>query len=170
MGFALPTALLRPRCALTAPFHPYPPELASRTGGTFSVALSVKPALSEPPRPLAGMPPYGDRTFLPPRCLSAPGRATACLAGPTPLCYVDQVSCRMTAEDLPDDETLHAYGRFGASGVSATWQKKLTSNNQGNSTFSWFMTVRQICENFHLTILARLVQTDPPVRAHFGIF
>jgi hypothetical protein len=30
------------------------------------VALSVKPALSESPRPLAGMLPYGDRTFLPP--------------------------------------------------------------------------------------------------------
>ena len=29
------------------------------------MALSVKPALSEPPRPLAGMLPYGDRTFLP---------------------------------------------------------------------------------------------------------
>jgi hypothetical protein len=29
------------------------------------VALSVKPALSGPPRPLAGMLPYGDRTFLP---------------------------------------------------------------------------------------------------------
>ena len=34
-------------------------------GGIFSVALSVKPALSGPPRPLAGMLPYGDRTFLP---------------------------------------------------------------------------------------------------------
>src|SRR5580693_92870 len=34
-------------------------------GGIFSVALSVKPALSESPRPLAGMLPYGDRTFLP---------------------------------------------------------------------------------------------------------
>jgi hypothetical protein len=38
---------------------------ARATGGIFSVALSVKPALSEPPRPLAGMLPYGDRTFLP---------------------------------------------------------------------------------------------------------
>jgi hypothetical protein len=41
------------------------PRLTPRTGGTFSVALSVKPALSEPPRPLAGMLPCGDRTFLP---------------------------------------------------------------------------------------------------------
>src|ERR1700739_2474255 len=60
MGLALPAALLRPRCALTAPFHPY-----RKSGGVFSVALSVKSALSESPRPLAGMPPYGDRTFLP---------------------------------------------------------------------------------------------------------
>ena len=34
-------------------------------GGVFSVALSVKSALSESPRPLAGTLPYGDRTFLP---------------------------------------------------------------------------------------------------------
>src|SRR6266853_715484 len=38
----------------------------TRPGGIFSVVLSVKPALSESPRPLAGMLPYGDRTFLPP--------------------------------------------------------------------------------------------------------
>ena len=40
--------------------------LAQIPGGIFSVALSVKSALSEPPRPLAGMLPCGDRTFLPP--------------------------------------------------------------------------------------------------------
>src|SRR5580658_5116020 len=38
---------------------------ARATGGIFSVALSVKLALSKPPRPLAGMLPFGDRTFLP---------------------------------------------------------------------------------------------------------
>jgi len=38
---------------------------ACAAGGIFSVALSVKLALSEPPRPLAGMLPCGDRTFLP---------------------------------------------------------------------------------------------------------
>src|ERR1700682_3707435 len=63
MGFALPAGLLRPRCALTAPFHPYQPRKAA--GGIFSVALSVKSALSEPSRPVAGMLPCGDRTFLP---------------------------------------------------------------------------------------------------------
>src|SRR5690242_19909716 len=35
-------------------------------GGIFSVALSVKAPLRGSPRPLAGTPPSGDRTFLPP--------------------------------------------------------------------------------------------------------
>ena len=56
VGFTLPVRLLEPRCALTAPFHPY-----LLRGGIFSVALSVSVS---GPRPLAGTPPYGDRTFL----------------------------------------------------------------------------------------------------------
>src|SRR6202142_2623435 len=56
--------------------HPRKPG----AGGTFSVALSVKPALSEPPRPLAGMLPCGDRTFLPPR-LGFPALASGCPSG-----------------------------------------------------------------------------------------
>jgi hypothetical protein len=60
VGFALPVGLLRLRCALTAPFHPYLVR-----GGIFSVALSVKSALSGSPRPFAGTLPYGDRTLLP---------------------------------------------------------------------------------------------------------
>ena len=36
-----------------------------RAGGIFSVALSVACALSTNPRPLAGMLPWEDRTFLP---------------------------------------------------------------------------------------------------------
>jgi hypothetical protein len=40
VGFTLPAELLLPRCALTAPFHPYP---ALPRGGIFSVALSVEP-------------------------------------------------------------------------------------------------------------------------------
>jgi hypothetical protein len=49
-------------------FSPLPKTQActQAPGGIFSVALSVKSALSEPPRPLAGMLPCGDRTFLPP--------------------------------------------------------------------------------------------------------
>ncbi len=62
-GFAMPAALLPPRCALTAPFHPY---RALRRGGIFSVALSVGAGLNLSPRPLAGALPCGDRTFLPP--------------------------------------------------------------------------------------------------------
>src|SRR5205823_6992806 len=42
-GFCLPSALRRTRCALTAPFHPYP---RLKAGGIFSVPLSF-----ELPRP-----------------------------------------------------------------------------------------------------------------------
>jgi len=42
VGFALPAPLLERRCALTAPFHPYPARrFPARLGGMFSVALSV---------------------------------------------------------------------------------------------------------------------------------
>jgi len=83
VGFALPAALLRRRCALTAPFHPYPARSASHCekhcdlsngrGGMFSVALSVEsPTLSRKPRndgppsrTLSGTLLCGVRTFLP---------------------------------------------------------------------------------------------------------
>src|ERR1035438_283776 len=45
VGFSLPAELLLPRCALTAPFHPYP---TLRRGGIFSVALSVEPLRTRP--------------------------------------------------------------------------------------------------------------------------
>jgi len=46
VGFAVPSLLPRPRCALTAPFHPCRSRRACRSsprdlGGLFSVALSV---------------------------------------------------------------------------------------------------------------------------------
>jgi hypothetical protein len=55
VGFAMPTGSRRSRCALTAPFHPYPstspgrapsssqrgPDLSLPKGGLFSVALSL---------------------------------------------------------------------------------------------------------------------------------
>jgi len=67
VGFTLPAELLPPRCALTAPFHPYLLQyVRTVTGGIFSVALSVSVS---GPRPLTGTPPYGDRTFLP--CFAA---------------------------------------------------------------------------------------------------
>jgi hypothetical protein len=40
VGFTLPISLPKPRCALTAPFHPYP-ICRNKTGGLFSVALSL---------------------------------------------------------------------------------------------------------------------------------
>jgi len=46
VGFTLPPTLLPERCALTAPFHPYP---GSPRGGMFSVALAVHGPLR--PRP-----------------------------------------------------------------------------------------------------------------------
>ncbi len=61
-------------------------------GGTFSVPLSVESALSEPPRPLAGMLPYGDRTFLP-RTGRNQDWAAACPAEP---------AFSMTAVDLAE--------------------------------------------------------------------
>src|SRR4051812_7920539 len=53
MGFAVPRRLRFERCALTAPFHPYPHRSLSRfplsatsaAGGLFSVALSVEKRL-----------------------------------------------------------------------------------------------------------------------------
>jgi hypothetical protein len=59
---------------------------ARTIGGIFSVALSVKSALSESPRPLAGMLPCGDRTFLPANELEPACRAAIRLTGPTQYC------------------------------------------------------------------------------------
>jgi hypothetical protein len=50
------------------------------------VALSVKFAFSESPRPLAGMLPCGDRTFLPASELEPIRRAAIRLTGPTRYC------------------------------------------------------------------------------------
>ncbi len=66
VGFALPLPLPSPRCALTAPFHPYPLSLSNRnrSGGIFSVALSVgshRPGVTWHPA-------LGARTFLPTDC------------------------------------------------------------------------------------------------------
>jgi len=40
VGFTMPSLLPEPRCALTAPFHPYLKSRSSR-GGILSVALSL---------------------------------------------------------------------------------------------------------------------------------
>jgi len=74
MGFSLPGAITRPAVRSYRTFSPLlTTEAAS---GIFSVALSVACALSANPRPLAGMPPYEDRTFLSiPRL---PGSSSGC--------------------------------------------------------------------------------------------
>jgi len=71
VGFAVPSALPRPRCALTAPFHPDPRNASG--GGLLSVALSlglpppdvirhrvsVEPGLSSPDRKVRSGRPAG---------------------------------------------------------------------------------------------------------------
>src|SRR6266852_4477676 len=84
MGFALPARITAAAVRSYRTFSPLPAG-NTRLAVLFSVALSVKLALSEPPRPLAGMLPYGDRTFLPPQRVASPKRATARPAGPHPL-------------------------------------------------------------------------------------
>ena len=104
VGFTVPSPLPGTRCALTAPFHPYPRATqrpGRRAGGLLSVALSlgspppgvtrhrfsVEPGLSSPRRvaPLPGgghpavwHPENGDirRSSQPSRAISQPSRAT----------------------------------------------------------------------------------------------
>src|SRR5207245_4161484 len=61
VGFALPVPLLERRCALTAPFHPYP-------GGRYVFCGTFRqPALKPASRTLSGTLLSGVRTFLPSR-------------------------------------------------------------------------------------------------------
>src|SRR3984893_7215685 len=81
VGFAVPSLLPSPRCALTAPFHPYRPLAAFTVkglGGLLSVALSVG---SRPPgvtwHPIRRSP-----DFPPPRhCSQKAATARSTLAG-----------------------------------------------------------------------------------------
>jgi hypothetical protein len=73
VGFALPSALPRPRCALTAPFHPDPRNASG--GGLLSVALSLELPPPEVIRHRASMEPG----LSSPSCKSPerpPGRLT----------------------------------------------------------------------------------------------
>ena len=77
VGFALPAPLLERRCALTAPFHPYPDVAAGRYVfcGTFR-QLTLTPAS----RTLSGTLLCGVRTFLPlhpERCCERPSGPAA---------------------------------------------------------------------------------------------
>ena len=69
VGFAVPPALPQTRCALTAPFHPYLPEV--RTCGGRFVLCGTVPEAARPRRTLSGTvcpwspdfpprPPFGD--------------------------------------------------------------------------------------------------------------
>ena len=82
MGFTLPASVTGAAVRSYRTFSPLPGRnMTPDQAVLFSVALSVKLALSEPPRPLAGMLPYGDRTFLPPASKARP-RATTRTTGP----------------------------------------------------------------------------------------
>src|ERR1700760_2775720 len=91
VGFAMPSLLPSPRCALTAPFHPYRPSYTFACevlGGLLSVALSVG---SRPPgvtwHPIRRSP-----DFPPPK------RTSAATARPTrrPR-YGRSVGCQLSA-------------------------------------------------------------------------
>ena len=73
-GFTLPCLLPAMRCALTAPFHPYPAAW-KRSGGIFSVALSVG---SRPPgvtwRPVLWSPDFPPRPSMTARPERLPGQ------------------------------------------------------------------------------------------------
>ena len=90
VGFALPAPLLSRRCALTAPFHPYP--------GVAAVAVyflwhfpSSDPSYSSlgPSRTLSGTLPCGVRTFLssPPKV-----REAAVRSGCLPIHYIESLT------------------------------------------------------------------------------
>ena len=65
VGFTKRFCLRRNRCALTAPFHPYPP-LACAGGWRYILCCTGRPeALKPPSRTLSGTLPCGVRTFLP---------------------------------------------------------------------------------------------------------
>ena len=79
-GFCLPPMLPPARCALTAPFHPYPPSPAKRAkaGGIFSVPLSF-----ELPRPgVTRRTALRSSDFPPPR-LAPFGAHSGAIAWPT---------------------------------------------------------------------------------------
>ena len=60
VGFAMRRVLLRVRCALTAPFHPYPPR-----GGRYLLCGTFRRTpLTAPSRTLSGTLLCGVRTFL----------------------------------------------------------------------------------------------------------
>src|SRR4030095_6424233 len=70
-GFCLPPTLPPARCALTAPFHPYPSTRRLRASLGAVCFLCHCPS-GCPARALPGALPFGVRTFLPPSPFRAP--------------------------------------------------------------------------------------------------
>ena len=66
MGFTMPVPLPVPRCALTAPFHPYLPPKGHRRSALCGTFPRVAPAGRYPASCF-----YGARTFLPGACSGA---------------------------------------------------------------------------------------------------
>jgi len=86
VGFTVPSALLRPRWALTPPFHPYrrPLAWAARLRlrlislRRFLFCCTGRPVDLRPPsRTLSGTLPCGVRTFLPPSTLAREGQRSS---------------------------------------------------------------------------------------------
>src|SRR5438128_5037069 len=73
-GFCLPPVLPRARCALTAPFHPYPRRVLRRR--LRAVYFLCHYPSSCPDRALPGALPCGVRTFLPPSPCGLSGRSS----------------------------------------------------------------------------------------------
>ena len=100
VGFAVPSALPRPRCALTAPFHP--DRRDEPGGGLLSVALSLR---LTPRRTLSGTVSQWSPDF-PPRFASErpPGRLTPVVCGdtgvPSTAMHVREQPCRFEIPSL----------------------------------------------------------------------
>src|SRR3954471_7217205 len=95
VGFSMPSALLRPRCALTAPFHPYPDCPRTLRGGLLSVALSLGSPPPDVIRHRASMEPGLSSPDTKPGAAARPTDRPMCGESPSP------VKPAMGADALP---------------------------------------------------------------------
>jgi len=107
VGFALPAALLPRRCALTAPFHPYPTHsrksrrihvLSPEWAGRYVFCGTFRPSgFNLTSRTLSGTLLYGVRTFLPAHSRD-PGnssqRSSTCCLGKCGIASMDGAAVR----------------------------------------------------------------------------
>ena len=88
VGFTLPPALPQARCALAAPFHPYPADArAPKPGGLLSVALS-----------LGSPPPAVSRHRIP----VEPGLSSSVAAGGRPTVWREGMCALLPAASIAD--------------------------------------------------------------------